>query len=85
MSDKGKSSHIESSHIEGADNWSVPKTVKDNNLFVEVESGTMLDAIYKMDKLLKEKNVGHLISRKPVRPFLGRSVNAGGIVMAGLS
>jgi hypothetical protein len=72
MSDKEKTSHIE-----GADNWSVPKTVKDNNLFVEVESGTMLDAIYKMDKLLKEKKVGHLISRKPVRPFLGQSVNAG--------
>lgn len=63
--------------IEGTDDWSVPNSVKENNLFVEVQSGTMLDAIYKMDKLLKEKNLGHLISRKPVRPFLGVDVHSG--------
>jgi hypothetical protein len=70
-----------SHHIEGTDNWSVPQHVKDNNLFVEVDSGTMLDAIIKMDKLLKEKNVGHLISRKPVRPFMGISIDAGNFGM----
>jgi hypothetical protein len=63
--------------IEGTDDWSIPSTVKENNLFVEVQSGTMLDAIYKLDALLKEKGVGHLISRKKVRPFLGKNVNAG--------
>ena len=79
MSEKQPQTENKRPQMELIDDWSVPQSVKDNNLFVEVQSGTMLDALYRMDKLLKEKKLGHLISRKPVRPFLGTSVPAGHI------
>ncbi len=65
--------------LEGTDNWSVPNYIKSNELFVEVGSGTIIDALKKLDENMKKKGLGHLISKKPVRSILGSKVQTGQI------
>ena len=57
--------------LAGTDNWGVPSHVKENPLFVEVGSKTIIDALATLDGNMRRLNLGHLISAKPVRPFGG--------------
>lgn len=62
---------------EGTDDWSIPEIVKSNPLFVEIGTGNIIDALKKLDKTIRDMNLGNLISAKIANPFLGRSVKAG--------
>lgn len=68
-----------STYLEGTDDWSVPREVLDHPFFVNVGSGSMMDALRQLNQRMVDNGQYHLITRKRVRPFLGRTVEPGQI------
>ncbi|ORZ31432.1 hypothetical protein BCR44DRAFT_143727 [Catenaria anguillulae PL171] len=62
---------------DGTDDWSVPPAVKDHPYFVEVQDGSIVEALKTLNEKLKAKGMKHIISCKPVRELFGTCVEAG--------
>ncbi|KAI8894764.1 band 7 family-domain-containing protein [Globomyces pollinis-pini] len=77
---KGKEKDYEHDLEDGTDDWSVPKEVKNNPLFMEIETGSnVVETIKKLDAKMMELNHGRLISLKTPNSLLGNSVPTGNI------
>ncbi|KNE62369.1 hypothetical protein AMAG_18858 [Allomyces macrogynus ATCC 38327] len=66
-------------HLEGTDDWSMPAQVLDHPFFVPIGSGSMVQALRELDRRMKESGQYHLITKKPKRTFVGRTVEPGQI------
>jgi len=63
----------------GYDEWSVPDAIKANPFFLEVGKLNILDAIRELDKKMRDRKLGHLISSKNVQWIGGSLVSVGQI------
>jgi regulator of protease activity HflC (stomatin/prohibitin superfamily) len=61
---------------DGLDDWTVPEYIKKHPFFVDVGSGTMVEALKKLDSKMKEMNLESLISTKK-RDMFGRQIDVG--------
>ena len=66
---------------EGTDNWGVPESVRNHPYFVEVENGSIVDALMRLDEKMRSANDHRLVSRKKPHSLFGRTVQVGQVGM----
>lgn len=62
--------------------WTIPSRVAAQKFFVQIDHHkvhSLTDAFQELDAVMRHEGIGHLVSRKASRSFLGRAVEVGQI------
>ncbi|KAI8901215.1 hypothetical protein BC833DRAFT_535857 [Globomyces pollinis-pini] len=63
----------------GTDDWNVPDSVKSNPLFIEIGTGTVIDALKQLNTRMIENKLGSILSDKQPHLLFGYTVETGNI------
>lgn len=70
--------------FEVTDDWTVSERIANQEYFVQIDNinvKTIIQAFESLDKLMRAKGLGHLISRKKAKTWAGREVGVGQIAV----
>ena len=66
--------------FDGTDDWTIPRRVADQQFFIQIdhrEVHNLMEAFERLDHVMQEARIGHLLSHKTRRSFGGRVIKVG--------